>query len=166
MGLLGELLGGFAGQNPAQGTAQQPGQSLFSSGGGMSSALVPVLMTLLASQSAGGQSGGVLGSLAGGLGGSGNSPLSGLLGRFEQAGLGQVAQSWVGSGPNQPITPQQLHGVLGDEQIQNLASQSGMQPQTLLSELAHVLPGLVDKLTPRGELPSPADMEAPQALQA
>lgn len=75
----------------------------------------------------------MLGSQAGGHGAPGG--LGGLLTMFQQAGLGDVAQSWVGNGPNQPVSPQQLHSALGDEQVQSMATQSGLAPQDFLSQL-------------------------------
>jgi len=79
--------------------------------------------------------------------------LGGLLGRFNDAGLGHVANSWVGSGPNQPVSPQDLHRALGDEQVQSMASQTGMSTAQLLPLLAQFLPGIVDRLTPHGRVP-------------
>lgn len=106
--------------------------------------------------------GGVLSSLLGNAGAQpggaqpgGAAPgIMGLVSRFEQAGLGNVAQSWVGNGPNQSVTPQQLHQVLGDTQVNQLAQQSNMPPHDLLSQLAQVLPQLVDRMTPQGQIPA------------
>jgi len=73
--------------------------------------------------------GGILSGLLGGGGQAGGLPgqgtgggLGGLVSQFEQAGLGHVAQSWVGNGPNQPVSPQQLQSVFGNSQIQGMAS--------------------------------------------
>jgi uncharacterized protein YidB (DUF937 family) len=105
--------------------------------------------------SSGGGLGGVLMQL---LGGQGTAPgqgggLSGLIDQFRTAGLGHVADSWVGSGTNQPVSPQQLQTVFGDEQVQNLSRQSGMAPQDFLSQLSQHLPRVVDGMTPGGRLP-------------
>jgi uncharacterized protein YidB (DUF937 family) len=109
--------------------------------------------------------GGVLSSLLGGgpttgaapgYGGSGG--LGGLLSKFEQGGLGQTFQSWVGSGPNQPVSPQQLQGVFGQNQVQGMASQAGMEPHDFLSQLSQHLPRAVDALTPNGQLPTEGSM--------
>ena len=145
MGLLGTILQDFAGANT---NTAQPQGGFTGMGGGISSALVPVLLSVLTSQ-AGNQTNG------------NSSPLSGLLSRFEQAGLGSVAQSWVGTGQNQPITPQQVHSVLGEDQVQAMAGQTGMASNDLLSEVARVLPALIDRLTPNGRLPSGPDMSMP-----
>ncbi len=76
--------------------------------------------------------------------------------RFEQQGLGHIAQSWVGDGPNHPVAPEQVQAVLGNDQIQSMANQTGMQPADVLSELARLLPGVVDRLTQGGQTPGPA----------
>jgi uncharacterized protein YidB (DUF937 family) len=78
--------------------------------------------------------------------------LSSLVDRFRSVGLENVAQSWVGNGPNQPISPEELHRALGPEQVQNMAAQSGMPANQLLPLLAQYLPAIVDKLTPHGRL--------------
>jgi len=100
--------------------------------------------------------GGVLSSLLGG-GGQANGVASqgmggGLVSQFEQAGLGHVAQSWVGHGPNQPVSPQQLQSVFGESQVQGMASQAGMQPQDFLSQLSQHLPNAVHGMTPNGRV--------------
>ena len=79
--------------------------------------------------------------------------LGDVLQRFQAAGLGNAANSWVGTGTNQPIDPQDLHRALGDEQVQSLARQSGMSTGQLLPLLAQYLPMIVDRMTPNGQLP-------------
>ena len=88
-------------------------------------------------------------SQTGGAGGG----LGGLLSSFEQAGLGQIAQSWIGNGPNQPVSPQQLQTVFGEDQVQTMSRQSGMAPHDFLSQLSQHLPRVVDSMTPNGRLP-------------
>jgi uncharacterized protein YidB (DUF937 family) len=63
-------------------------------------------------------------------------------------------KSWIGTGPNQPISPNQLGSVLGPKIIQVLAQKTGMSEQELTAQLSQILPGVVDKLTPNGRLPS------------
>ena len=120
-------------------------------------------------QGSGGSSpmGGVLTSLLGGQGsggaqqapfGQGQGPGSGgglgsIISAFEQAGLGHIAQSWVGNGPNQPVSPGQLQSVLGQDQVNTMANQAGMQPQDFLGQLAQHLPNAVHAMTPNGQLP-------------
>jgi uncharacterized protein YidB (DUF937 family) len=70
--------------------------------------------------------GGVLANLLGG--GQPGSGLGGLLGAFQQAGLGHIAQSWVGNGPNEPVSPQQLQSVFGERQINSMARPCGRNP--------------------------------------
>jgi uncharacterized protein YidB (DUF937 family) len=106
---------------------------------------------------AGGGSSPVQGVLTGMLGGSGRQGgmggLGGLVSQFRQAGLGHVADSWVGTGPNQPVSPGQLHGVLGEDRVRSMADQAGMAPTDLLSQLSRHLPNAVDGMTPDGRLP-------------
>ena len=125
-------------------------------------------MALLASQATGhGRSGGGLGGLLGsGVGGTGAGlrsaggigGLGGLLNRFQQSGHSDVATSWVGTGENRPIAPNQLESALGSDTVEDLSHQTGMPRQDLLSELSHVLPGVVDKLTPHGRVPNDDEM--------
>ena len=79
--------------------------------------------------------------------------ISGLVSKFESGGLGAVAQSWVGTGPNTAISGNQLQSVLGSDLIQQLAAKTGMSPQDLAHKLAEVLPGVVDSMTPGGVIP-------------
>lgn len=85
----------------------------------------------------------------GGIGG-----LEGLIAKFQQAGLGDVVASWIGSGHNQPISGDQLGQVLGNDTLSGLARQLGTNPSDVAGQLSNVLPGLVDKLTPKGQAPA------------
>ena len=78
--------------------------------------------------------------------------LPGLVQSFHDKGLGGVVTSWVGTGQNQPITPDQIQKVLGNSQIQQLAQKAGLSPDVAASTLASVLPQVVDKLTPNGTI--------------
>ena len=102
--------------------------------------------------------GGLGGLLGGGAGASAGGALSGGLGdllkQFEQSGHGETAKSWVGTGPNKAISPNDLASALGDDKINTLAEHSGMSRNELLSGLSKNLPELVDKLTPNGRLPT------------
>jgi uncharacterized protein YidB (DUF937 family) len=89
------------------------------------------------------------GNQTGGAGGG----LGGLLSSFQQAGLGHIAQSWIGNGPNQPVSPQQLQTVFGEDQVQTMSRQSGMAPHDFLSQLSQHLPRVVDHRTPNGQMP-------------
>jgi len=105
--------------------------------------------------------GGLLGQLRGSLGGA--SPggiLSGGLGelvdRFKQSGQGETADSWVGTGPNKPVTPSQLEQAIGPEVLDTLSKQTGLSRDDLLARLSRELPDAVDKYTPQGRLPTEA----------
>jgi uncharacterized protein YidB (DUF937 family) len=118
--------------------------------------LLDSVIGALGSPQPGGGQGDLLGAVIGMLGqqsSGGLGGLGGLLQKFEQAGLGHVASSWVGTGANHPVTPDQLNGVLGDGVVANLARQLGINPQDALGQLAHMLPQVVDKLTPQGQVP-------------
>jgi uncharacterized protein YidB (DUF937 family) len=86
--------------------------------------------------------------------------LNDLVQKFQNAGHGDVVNSWVGSGPNQPIQPAQVGSALGQQTISDLARQAGISEQELLSQLAQSLPGLVDRLSPNGRLPTQAELAA------
>ena len=112
----------------------------------------------------GGAMGGGLGDvLKGGLGGvlggaAAGSVISGGLGdllkQLQQGGHGETANSWVGKGDNRAIAPGDLANALGADQIDSLASQSGMSRDDLLNGLSQYLPKVVDHLTPDGRLPT------------
>ena len=80
--------------------------------------------------------------------------LQGLLQCFHDKGLGGVASSWVGAGPNASVTSDQIHQVLGSETVTALAAKAGISPDVAGSAIAQLLPGIVDKLTPNGEVPA------------
>ncbi len=79
--------------------------------------------------------------------------LGGLMDKFQQAGLGDVLGSWVGTGQNQPISADQLTSVLGSDALSGLAAKLGLDPSEAAGQLAQVLPGVVDHLTPQGQAP-------------
>src|ERR1700761_4091312 len=83
----------------------------------------------------------------------GSGGLAELIQKLEQGGLGPAVQSWVGTGENQAVSPQELHSALGEEQVQQIAGQAGMQPHDFLSMLAQNLPSIIDKMTPNGQVP-------------
>ena len=128
MGLLDSVLGG-----------------LPNGSGGSASPMGGVFSGLLGGGQQGGMGMGKQGAMGGGL--------SGLISQFEGAGLGHITQSWVGNGPNQPVSPQQLQSVFGEQQVQGMASQAGMAPNDFLSQLSQHLPNAVHGMTPNGQLP-------------
>lgn len=141
---LAEMLGGGSNAGGAGGTGAHPGglpqQSGTSQQGGL---------------------GGLLGNL-GGLGGVGSAGAGGLLSgglsellqRFQQNGHGEAAQSWVGTGPNKDLAPNQLEQAIGPDVLETLSQQTGLPRDELLARLSRELPQAVDKYTPDGRLPS------------
>ena len=103
--------------------------------------------------------GGVLDKLGGLFSGtSAGSVLSGglrdLVDRFKQNGLGQTADSWVSTGPNQQLRTDQLEQAIGPDTLNTLSEQTGLSREELVSRLTRELPAAVDKLTPGGRLPT------------
>jgi uncharacterized protein YidB (DUF937 family) len=86
------------------------------------------------------------------------SGLGGLLEKLQQGGLSNATNSWVGSGQNQPVSSNQLSSALGPDVIKALAQRSGLSEEDVGKQLSQVLPGLVDKLTPNGRLPTVAEL--------
>ena len=129
------------------------GSLMGGAAGGSSSPMGGVLSSLLGGgggQAAGGMGAQGMGGMTGGLGG--------IMSQFEGAGLGHIVQSWVGNGPNQSVSPDQLQSVFGANQVQGMASQAGMQPQDFLSQLSQHLPNAVHGMTPNGQLPDEGTM--------
>ena len=79
--------------------------------------------------------------------------LQGLVSEFERNGLGNTVKSWVGTGPNQPISTSDVQRALGPDLLQQLSAKSGMSVQDLTDKLAQVLPQAVDRMTPNGSIP-------------
>lgn len=92
------------------------------------------------------------GGLMGGLGG--------LLDKLRNGGLADAADSWVGTGQNKPVQPGPLGSAIGQKTISDLARSAGISEQELLEQLARVLPGVVDKLTPNGQVPDARQIAA------
>ena len=143
---LAELLRGAGGPSPnAPGGPGQIGQQGSGLGGPLG-------------QQQGGL-GGLLGSLggagaAGGLGGLLGGGLGELVERFKQAGHGEVADSWVGSGPNRQVAPDDLENAIGPDVLEDLTRQTGLSREEILQRLSRDLPDAVDKYTPEGRLPT------------
>jgi uncharacterized protein YidB (DUF937 family) len=79
--------------------------------------------------------------------------VQGVVQQFENKGFGSTVKSWVGTGANQPISPDQVRQVLGEDLIQQLAAKTGMSVPELTQKLAQILPQTVDKMTPDGVVP-------------
>ena len=86
------------------------------------------------------------------------SGLGGLLDKLQKGGLDNAANSWVDSGPNQPVSPGQLGSALGPDIIKTIAQRSGLSEEEITKQLSQVLPGVVDKLTPKGRIPTMAEL--------
>ena len=72
--------------------------------------------------------------------------------RFTEAGLGHVMASWIGNGPNLPVSTRDLRQILGEERAEDLATLAGMASGDFLVHLARLLPAAVHRMTPEGEL--------------
>jgi uncharacterized protein YidB (DUF937 family) len=131
-GLLGSLLGGA----PANSQGGIPGGAGAQAG----------------TSGLGGALGGLLGGAA--AGGLLTNGLNGLLEQLQQSGQGDAARSWVGTGPNQEISPHALGDALGDDTVNSLAEQAGLSRIQLLDGLSQQLPQFVDQMTPQGRVPT------------
>ena len=179
MGILDDLL---AGATSGQG-GSLPTQRPRRGAGGPNAALLallPIVLSMLANRGAsassgreagpagglgdilgqmmgGGQRGGgglgdILGQVLGGSGGSGGG-LGGLLRQFESAGLGDQARSWVSPGQNQPLSPDALGRVFGADGLAAIARQAGLSERDTTAGLAQLLPEIIDRATPQGQVP-------------
>jgi uncharacterized protein YidB (DUF937 family) len=103
-----------------------------------------------------GKLGGLLaGTSAGDMLGNG---LRDLVDSFRQAGHGEVADSWVGHGPNKQIAPSHLEQIISSDVLELLTQQTGLSREEILSRLSKNLPEAVDKHTPDGKIPTAADL--------
>lgn len=138
MGLLDSILGSVLGGGQSQNSGQ--------------AALINAVIQMIANK------GGGAGAAAGGAGG-----LGGLIGALTQGGLGNVASSWVGTGQNLPVSAEQLQSALGGSGggglLAQIAQQAGLSHSDAASGLSQILPGLVDKLTPDGQIPQQDSLE-------
>ena len=136
MGLLDSLIGAAA--EAASGASQ--GQRAPANTGGLPGGLDPQMLIAL------------VGSLLASSGG-----LQGLLAKLQSGGLGDAVQSWIGTGANQPVSGDQLGSALGPDLMGMIASQLGGSPAQASGTLAELLPGLIDQLTPKGQVPTEGD---------
>ena len=144
MSLLTSVLGAALGGGQQQGGA---------AGGGLGNILGSLL-------GGGGQAGGglnaqLINAAIGMLSNDGaHGGLGGLAAKFQQAGLGDAMNSWVGTGENHPVDADQVTSALGADTISDLASKLGMSHGDAAGQLSQILPGLIDKLTPSGQAPA------------
>jgi uncharacterized protein YidB (DUF937 family) len=149
MGLLDQILGGLTGGMQGQGQAPT-GQSFGGGGGAAMMALLPVVLSMLSNRGGGTVAAPVTG------GGAGMGGLGGLLQQLTQSGYGRQANSWVGTGANEPLPAQAWSKVLSPEQLSAIASQAGVSEDEARQGLSQLVPEVVDHLTPQGQVP-PAD---------
>ena len=165
MGLLDDLLGQMAGGAPQVRVERERPAPTAAGAGGMGpllTALLPVVLSMLAGARgqrtsagrapSGGGIGDVLSSVLGGGGGGG---LGALLERFQRAGLGEQAGSWVGTGANEPLPDAAVDKVFDRSEIAEIARRAGVSEQDASRGLAELLPEVVDKVTPGGSVPEP-----------
>jgi uncharacterized protein YidB (DUF937 family) len=93
-----------------------------------------------------------------------NGGLEAVLGKLRQGGLGQQADSWVGTGQNMSISPDQLQQVFGSSAIGDLASQLGLSKDQAGSTMAQLFPEVINQLTPQGQVPNNGDDEIAEGL--
>jgi uncharacterized protein YidB (DUF937 family) len=115
--------------------------------GGNTQGSNPLMQIALQMLAGGGQGGGTAGGL------------QSLIQSFQQAGLGGQMDSWISTGQNMPISPDQLTQALGSGRLQQMAAQSGMDVGQLSGGLSQLLPQLIDGLTPGGQVPSGSGMQ-------
>jgi uncharacterized protein YidB (DUF937 family) len=170
MGLLDDLIGQLA-----AGSAPRPGAPApqASSGPGMSTVLValaPVVIAMLSNRGAqggaaapsGGGLGDVLGQVLGG--GRGGAPatggLGGLLEQFQRAGFGDQTRTWVGRGQNALLPPEVVEQTFGRSGVAEIARRAGVSEADATRGLSQLLPEVVDRVTPGGEVPDDAALLA------
>ena len=93
-----------------------------------------------------------------------NGGIEGVLAKFQQAGMGQQAQSWIGTGQNMPVSADALSKIFGQGQLGQIAQQLGMSHEEAAGGLAQALPHVVDQMTPGGEIPAEHNDLVAQAL--
>jgi uncharacterized protein YidB (DUF937 family) len=133
MGLLDGLIGQVIGK------AMGGGQAAGGQAGGTGNPMLDLVMGMMTNPQSGG--------------------LQGLLGGLSQAGLGDAVKSWVGSGPNQAVSGDQIHQAIGSDQIAAIAQQMGMDPKAVAAQLAHMLPQVVNHVTPDGQVPDQNNLQ-------
>ena len=84
--------------------------------------------------------------------------LGGLLNKLQQGGLADQTKSWVGTGQNQPVSPNQLGQALGPNIIKTLSQMTGISEDQLTKQLSQGIPVIVNTLTPNGRLPTVAEL--------
>ena len=152
-GILGNVLGAALGGNREQSQAQDPLSAILGgltrgssagSGSGTGNILLQLVLSMLQQQ--------------GGLGG--------VLGKFREAGMGDQADSWVGTGQNMNISPNQLEQVFGSGALSDIASKLGMSQDQAGSAMSQMLPELINQLTPQGQVTPDSENSVAEGLDA
>lgn len=89
-----------------------------------------------------------------------NGGMEGLKNKFEKEGAGSIVQSWISTGPNLPITNEQIQKVMGNQFVQDMAKKMGVDPATATQKITQMLPTIIDKLSPNGKLPENLDTKS------
>lgn len=89
---------------------------------------------------------------------SSGGTLGGLMEAFQKAGMGEQLNSWIGTGRNMPVDGERMAQALGNDKIADIARQLGMSHGEVSGGLADILPQLIDKLTPNGQVPDNPNM--------
>ena len=146
MGLLDSVLGAINNQ-------QQPQDGSAANGGGFGAlAGLGGLSGLIGMAARNPQ---LLQAVVGMLGNDGpHGGLGGLMAKFQQAGLGDAVNSWIGQGANQPVSGEQVTQALGPDTVSQIGDQLGVGQGEAASQLSQILPGLIDHLTPNGQAPA------------
>jgi uncharacterized protein YidB (DUF937 family) len=139
MGLLDEVIGAIEGKTDQH-----------------ASVAASVLEMIQGASGGAGGAGGLAGAAGALLGGGGGGNLASMVEKMAAGGLGNVVQSWIGTGANLPVNAAQLEAALGTQVIQAIAAKAGLDASAVTPILAQVLPGIIDKLTPGGHLPGAA----------
>jgi uncharacterized protein YidB (DUF937 family) len=151
-GLLGNVLGAALGGNRAQTQTQDPLSSILGgltggSGAGTGAGgnvMLQLALTMLQQ----------------------NGGLESVLGKFRQAGMGAQADSWVSSGQNMNISPDQLQQVFGSGALNDIASQLGVSQNQAGSAVSQMLPELINQLTPQGQVTTESNDSIAEALES
>lgn len=155
-GILGNVLGSVLGggnQAQQQQQAQDPLSAILSGltgsgggagGGGMGNVLLQLGLSMIQK----------------------NGGLGGVLGKFRESGMGAQADSWVGTGQNMNIAPNQLEQIFGSGAFSDIASKLGMSQEQAGSAMSQVLPELINQLTPQGQVTPDSENSVAEGLEA
>jgi uncharacterized protein YidB (DUF937 family) len=113
--------------------------------GGQQNQLLQLVLQLLMSRSSGQ---------------GGSTGLAGIIQGFQKAGLGDLINSWISTGTNQPATGSQVQAALGSDRIQQFAQETGMHGSQVTDLLAQILPQVIDRMTPHGDVPPQDDLQS------